>query len=55
METGLSLPKDERYKYVRTFYARDRGLSTMNEIVTMLEHCCVRGPVHAGAEGAHVV
>lgn len=55
IEKGLSLPKEERYKFVRTFYARDRGLSTMNEIVSMLEECCVRGPVPASAEGAHVV
>jgi hypothetical protein len=55
IEKGLSLPKDERYKEVRTFYARDRGLSTMREIVGMLEHCCVRGPVPASTEGAHVV
>jgi hypothetical protein len=55
VEKGLLMPKDERYHEVRTFYARDRGLSTMREIVSMLEECCVRGPVHASAEGAHVV
>jgi len=55
VEKGLQLSKEERYKEVRTFYARDRGLTTMREIVEMLEHCCVRGPVHADAEGAHVV
>ncbi|HST08272.1 MAG TPA: thioredoxin family protein [Gemmatimonadaceae bacterium] len=55
MEQGLSLPKDEKYKQVRTFYARDRGLSTMGEIVSMLEHCCARGPIPAHEEGAHIV
>jgi hypothetical protein len=40
METGMSLPKDQRYKEIRTFYARDRGLTTMEEIVSMLEACC---------------
>jgi hypothetical protein len=40
VEKGLMLPKDERYKEIRTFYARDRGLTTMEEIVSMLEHCC---------------
>jgi Thioredoxin len=40
VEKGMMLPKDERYKEVRTFYARDRGLTTMEEIVSMLEHCC---------------
>jgi len=32
---------------VRSFYARDKGLSTMGEIVEMLEECCARGPVRA--------
>ncbi len=43
VEKGISLPKAERYKEVRTFYARDRGLTTMEEIVSMLEHCCKAG------------
>ncbi|HEY4734653.1 MAG: thioredoxin family protein [Gemmatimonadaceae bacterium] len=44
MEEGKSLTKEDRYKQIRTFYARDRGLTTMLEIVEMLEECCVRGP-----------
>ena len=40
VEKGMALPKAERYKEVRTFYARDHGLTTMEEIVSMLEHCC---------------
>jgi hypothetical protein len=36
----MKLPKEERYREVRTFYARDHGLSTMRELVEMLEHCC---------------
>jgi hypothetical protein len=40
----MLLPKDERYKEIRTFYARDHGLTTMEEIVSMLEHCC-RGAI----------
>lgn len=39
-EKGMLLPKDERYREIRTFYARDRGLTTMEEIVSMLEECC---------------
>jgi hypothetical protein len=39
VEEGLELPKDERYKHVRTWYARDRGETTMQEIVTKLEAC----------------
>ena len=46
----MQLPKAERYKEVRTFYARDHGLTTMREIVEMLEECCVRGPLSAVAE-----
>ena len=45
VEKGMQLPKDERYKELRTFYARDHGLTTMREIVEMLEECCVRGPI----------
>jgi hypothetical protein len=41
VETGMKLPKDQRYKEIRTFYARDRGLTTLEEIVSMLEACCV--------------
>ncbi|HMF87707.1 MAG TPA: thioredoxin family protein [Gemmatimonadaceae bacterium] len=44
IEEGMKLPKDERYRYVRTFYARDHGLTTMRELVEMLEQCCVKSP-----------
>jgi hypothetical protein len=52
LEKGLQLSKEERYKQVRTFYARDHGLTTMNEIVSMLEECCVRGPGKAAVAGS---
>jgi hypothetical protein len=39
-EEGMTLPKEDRYHYIRTFYARDRGLTTAGEIVDMLEDCC---------------
>ena len=48
-EKGMELPKDERYREVRTFYARDHGLTTMNEIVGMLEERCVARPVISSA------
>jgi hypothetical protein len=51
-EKGMLLPKDERYREVRTYYARDRGLTTMHEIVEMLESCCVSGPKVGKAETA---
>lgn len=44
VEKGMKLPKEERYREVRTFYARDHGLTTMRELVEMLEHCCVKKP-----------
>jgi hypothetical protein len=48
VEKGMQLPKDERYREVRTFYARDHGLTTMDEIVGMLEQRCV-SPVASSA------
>jgi hypothetical protein len=47
-EEGMLLPKQDRYKVVRTFYARDRGVTTMTEIVGMLEECCLQGPRATG-------
>ena len=47
IEEGLQLQKDVRYKEIRTFYARDRGVTTIREIVEMLEQCCVKGPRRA--------
>jgi hypothetical protein len=35
---GLALPKEERYAKVRQWYARDRGVTTLDELVTVLEH-----------------
>ncbi|MEP6989537.1 MAG: thioredoxin family protein [bacterium] len=34
---GQALDKEERYKHVRTWYARDRAVTTLEEIVSMLE------------------
>ncbi len=44
MEKGMLLPKDVLYREVRTFYARDHGLTTMRELVEMLEACCRKIP-----------
>ena len=44
IDEGLQLPKDVRYREIRTFYARDRGVTTVRELVEMLEECCARGP-----------
>ena len=42
-EEGLKLPKEERYKHVRAWYARDRGATALTEIVSTFEKC-VRPP-----------
>jgi hypothetical protein len=34
---GQAFEKGERYKHVRQFYARDRGRTTLEEVVTLLE------------------
>lgn len=33
---GLALPKDERYREVRTWYARDRGQTALNELLDII-------------------
>lgn len=35
--TGRAMPSDERYRHLRTWYARDRGLTTQREIVEIVE------------------
>jgi hypothetical protein len=52
LEQGLLLPKADRYKEIRKYYARDRGLTTMHELVAMLEQCSFKGPVTATAASA---
>lgn len=37
MSEGKQLPTDERYREVRKWYARDRGLTTLEELVSLLE------------------
>jgi hypothetical protein len=34
---GQRLPKEERYPKVRQWYARDRGVTTLTEVVALLE------------------
>lgn len=41
-EEGMLLPKQDRYREIRAFYARDRGLTILEEVVGMLEGCCQR-------------
>ncbi len=34
---GLALPKPDRYRHIRTWYARDRGATIVSEILSMIE------------------
>ena len=35
---GLALPKPDRYRHIRTWYARDRGTSIVSEILSIIEN-----------------
>lgn len=48
MSTGKTMEKDDRYREVRRWYARDRGLTTLEEIVRLLESAA-RSTVRASA------
>lgn len=37
MEEGMAMPSDERYRHVRRWYARDRGRTTLEELIAGLE------------------
>lgn len=39
---GMSLEKPDRYKAIRTWYARDRGASTAAEVLRLLQHATTR-------------
>ena len=41
MEEGKALPKAERYREVRRWYARDRGRTTIEEVLAVLENAAV--------------
>ncbi len=36
-EEGLALPKPDRYRHIRTWYARDRGATVVSEILSIIE------------------
>ncbi|MGZ8457994.1 MAG: thioredoxin family protein, partial [Gemmatirosa sp.] len=44
LEEGLAMPKDERYLRVRAWYARDRGRTTLDEVLTIAECAAGVGP-----------
>jgi hypothetical protein len=37
MTEGLALPRPDRYRHIRTWYARDRGETLVSEILTIME------------------
>jgi hypothetical protein len=37
MSEGLALPKPDRYRHIRTWYARDRGATLVSEILSIIE------------------
>ncbi len=37
LEEGLAMEKDDRYREVRRWYARDKGRTTLSEIVDLIE------------------
>ena len=49
---GLAMPKDERYLRVRAWYARDRGRSTLDEVLTIAECAAGIGPAERCAARA---
>ena len=34
---GLALPKPDRYRHIRAWYARDRGATLVSEILSIIE------------------
>lgn len=34
---GRTMPKEERYRHIRGWYARDRGASALDEVISILE------------------
>ena len=49
---GLLLPSPERYRHIRTWYARDRGRTTLTELVELLERAGgVPGPLEMEGSG----
>jgi len=41
-DEGRLLEKDERYRHIRTWYARDRGRTTLTEVLALLERSAVQ-------------
>ena len=46
LNEGQALEKSERYKHVRGWYARDRALTTLEEVVSLMERAAALRPAH---------
>jgi thioredoxin family protein len=44
IKEGLALPKDDRYREVRTWYARDHGVTSLTELLDMMEGAELAAP-----------
>jgi hypothetical protein len=44
MREGMRLSKTDRYRELRRWYARDRGLTTLSEVVMLLERAALTVP-----------
>ncbi|MEQ1692409.1 MAG: thioredoxin family protein [Gemmatimonas sp.] len=40
LRDGLDMEKSDRYRAIRTWYARDRGATTAAEVLTLLQYAC---------------
>jgi hypothetical protein len=49
MGEGKALEKSERYRRIRMWYARDRGLTTLTEVVELLERAAAASAESAAA------
>ncbi|MEO8561304.1 MAG: thioredoxin family protein [bacterium] len=47
-----ALPKDARYRLIRTWYARDRGRATVDEIIAVIEDAAPSAGVTEAGRGA---
>ena len=43
MSVGLSMPSPDRYREIRRWFARDRGRSTVRELLDLMAACCAVG------------
>jgi hypothetical protein len=45
---GMRVPKEEKYRYIRQWYARDRAQTTLREVADLLLRCATEVAVERG-------